>query len=269
MLRLNGMEDIPDSVAEIGPGDSFGAGIAAMLTGVREYFALDVTARNNPRRDVVMLDELADMFRNREPIPSESEFASLKPALDSYEFPDFLTTEILSESLDPRRITAIRLALEGTPTPGGPIIHAPAPWADHEVIEPSSVQLMFSQAALEHVEDLADAYHAMSSWLQPGGRVSHEVDLKSHGFASTWNGHWQYSDLAWKMIRWGREWTINGAPVSQHVELATQAGLEVDGLFLIRQESGIRRSKLAKRNASLSPDDLSTSGFYMRGHKPA
>ena len=42
MLHKNGWKSIPSSVAELGPGQSIGTGIAALLSGASSYYALDV-----------------------------------------------------------------------------------------------------------------------------------------------------------------------------------------------------------------------------------
>src|SRR5262245_29431558 len=43
LLHAHGYhEGVPRRVAEIGPGDSLGVGVAALLTGSSEYHALDV-----------------------------------------------------------------------------------------------------------------------------------------------------------------------------------------------------------------------------------
>src|SRR5262245_49632118 len=40
--QSGGLDPNPATVAELGPGDSLGVGITALLTGAKRYFALDV-----------------------------------------------------------------------------------------------------------------------------------------------------------------------------------------------------------------------------------
>ena len=73
-----------------------------------------------------------------------------------------------------------------------------APWNAPDVIDDASVDLIFSQAVLEHVDDLQGVYAAMRKWLKPDGIMTHQIDFKCHGKANAWNGHWTYSDFVWR-----------------------------------------------------------------------
>ena len=39
------------------------------------------------------------------------------------------------------------------------------------------MDFLYSQAVLEHVEDLDNTYKAMQKWLKPSGFISHTIDL--------------------------------------------------------------------------------------------
>src|SRR5204863_1477618 len=47
---------VPPCVAELGPGDSLGIGLAAMLSGADRYFAFDRKAFANPQTNLVILE---------------------------------------------------------------------------------------------------------------------------------------------------------------------------------------------------------------------
>src|SRR6202165_1423753 len=53
LLWANGMRTIPDTVAELGPGDSLGTGLAALLSGANRYYALDVVHYANTPRNLM------------------------------------------------------------------------------------------------------------------------------------------------------------------------------------------------------------------------
>jgi hypothetical protein len=48
----NGLQTCPRVVAELGPGDSLGTGIAALLSGAEQYVALDVVPHANVERNL-------------------------------------------------------------------------------------------------------------------------------------------------------------------------------------------------------------------------
>ena len=51
------------------------------------------------------------------------------------------------------------------------------------MVKSGSVDMILSQAVMEHVEHLEQTYEAMRHWLKPGGLASHAIDFKSHGTA--------------------------------------------------------------------------------------
>jgi hypothetical protein len=44
----------------------------------------------------------------------------------------------------------------------------------------SSLDLVFSQAVLEHVDDPEETYKTMVAWLKPSGYASHVIDFSAH-----------------------------------------------------------------------------------------
>src|SRR5450631_1044571 len=73
----------PSRVAEFGPGDSIGIGLAALLCGADRYYGLDALPLANLRRNLSVLDELVELFRARLPIPGDVEFPNVRPKLRS------------------------------------------------------------------------------------------------------------------------------------------------------------------------------------------
>jgi SAM-dependent methyltransferase len=254
---------IPESVAELGPGDSIGIGLAALLAGTEKYYALDVVAYSDLKSNLTIFDELVQLYRDREPIPGDDEFPSMNPKLRSYEFPQNLLTEpLLRITLDPARIDDIRSSIEHADDGRSRIFYR-APWDDEAVIERNSIDLFFSQAVLEHVNNLADVYKSMRRWLKPNGVMSHQIDYRCHGKADTWNGHWTYSDAVWKLIVGRRPYLLNRAPHSEHVRLLKEAGFEILKQNLVRSVSALQQKHLAPRFHSLNDEDLTTSGAFI------
>jgi len=254
---------VPRVVAELGPGDSIGIGVAALLSGAEKYDALDLVRYSDLSRTREMFDELVRMFSEREPVPGGSEFPALKPALERNDFPHhILDNTTMRAALSPARIATIREAIDRAGESPTMIVYQ-APWNDPSVIQPGSVDFIFSQAVLEHVDDLDGVYAAMRKWLAPAGLMSHQIDFQCHRKADTWNGHWTYSDFAWKLAVGGRAFLLNRAPHSRHVSLLKQHGFETLIDRPVRSASVLKRRQLAARFRDLSEDDLTTSGVYL------
>jgi len=272
LAHKNGLPTQFDVVAELGPGDSLGIGLAALLSGANQYYALDVVQHANLEKNLRVFDELASLFARREPMPDEAEFPTLKPYLQSYEFPGHVLTEArLQQALRPGRLESIRNAI-ANPNGGGAdriSICYFVPWHDRLTIREASVDLVCSQAVLEHVDDLENAYRALHRWLKAGGVMSHQIDFRCHKTARAWNGHWAHSDLVWGLMRGKRHYLLNRQPHSRHVNLMQAAGFEIVCDMALRGPSGVARKRLASRFRNMSDDDLATSGAFIQAVKRA
>ena len=254
---------VPPIVAELGPGDSIGIGIAALLSGADRYYAFDIIRYSDLSRARGIFDELVRMFVDREPVPGAGEFPSLNPKLEDYAFPHgLLDGEWLRSALSPQRVAAIRSAIDlAADAPS--MIQYQAPWNDLAGVPGGSVDLIYSQAVLEHVDDLDGAYASMRRWLKTGGLMSHQIDYRCHGKADTWNGHWTYSDFTWKVVVGRRAYLLNRVPHSSQLAMLKRNGFDVVSERLVRSASSLQKRQLAARFRDLSQDDLTTSGAYL------
>jgi hypothetical protein len=110
LLWASGMRTIPDTVAELGPGDPLGTGLAALLSGANHYYALDIVHYANTPRNLMIFDQLVDLFQRRVGRPSKG-WPDYDQHLDPNMFPSHILTESALESaLAPDRIAAIRSA---------------------------------------------------------------------------------------------------------------------------------------------------------------
>lgn len=259
---------IPRIVAELGPGDSIGIGLAALLSGVEKYYALDLVRYSDLKRNLTVFEELVTLFRAREPIPGDEELPGVFPRLACYDFPhDLLDVTALDAALAPERIRQVRRSIEAPGDDDSSVVYQ-APWSDQGVIRDGSVDLIYSQAVLEHVDDLPGVYQAMRQWLKPGGAMSHQIDFQAHGKADTWNGQWTYSDVTWKLVTGRRAYLLNRAPRSEHSRLLQDCGFTIVKEDVTRATSTLRRSDLAGRFSNLSEDDLTTSGTFILALAP-
>jgi len=260
-----------DTVAELGPGDSIGTGIAALISGANNYYAFDVVRYANIEKNLKIFKELISLFKERADIPDHREFPKLKPYLKSYAFPkQILSDRKLDELLKPKRIAAIKNAIENMDkmvTQNKIKICYFVPWDDASIIRNNSIDIIFSQAVLEHVDKLFDTYRAMFNWLKNDGFISHTIDFKSHGFANEWNGHWLYSNFVWKLIRGKRPYLINREPYGAHINFINNSGFRLVTEIKIKEKSNINKKDLAGKFKNLSNDDFTTRGVFIQAVK--
>ncbi len=260
----NGLSVRPSVVAELGPGDSLGSGLAALLTGADKYFAFDVVKYTDIRKNLTIFDELVTLFRERADIPADDEFPGVIPKLDTYAFPTTMLSEAYLEPLLlPERLDAIRNAILSFDEKDS-MIQYKVPWQDDGLVESGSVDLVFSQAVLEHVNQVPSVYHSIFSWLKPGGYMSHAIDYRCHGCAKEWNGHWTYSDFNWKLIMGKRPFLINRLPHSNHLKLIEKTGFKLVCNIPYQLPSKIGKSQLAAQFRDMPPDDMVTSTAFVQ-----
>jgi len=253
----------PQVVAELGPGDSLGIGLAALIFGAEKYYAFDVVAFADIKNNLKIFDALVSLAKERKDIPNETDFPEVKPYLDSYAFPDDIyTVERLSICLAPKRLNRIRGSILN-PEGDDSVIQYIVPWFSESVMEKSSVDLIFSQAVLEHVDALKNTYETMFNWLKSDGYMSHQIDFKCHGTSKSWNGHWLYPELLWKLIRGKRAYLLNRVPYSTHGKMLADSGFSLVKEKKIAMGSLIRLQDVDKKFKTLSSEDLHTSGAYI------
>lgn len=268
LLRANGMQSIPDSIAELGPGDSLGVGLAALLSGVNNYYALDVVRHSSPVTNIRIFDELVPLFKSRAARPTKG-WPDFDEYLNKDLFPShILDDKLLESSLSESRIQSIRKTLENPYHHSEEIsIKYMVPWSDSRVIVENSVDVILSHSVLEHVVDLEGTYRALYAWLKPKGMMSHQIDFKSHGITDVWNGYRAYPEMVWKLILGKRPYLINRQPCSAHEKLAIKNGFNIVFNLKNHRSDGIRRSELSSIWEDISDDDLTCSGAFIQAMK--
>lgn len=268
MLWESGMRSIPDTVAELGPRDSIGTGLAAMLSGASTYYALDVARYSNTDFNLKIFDQLVALFKARTGRPTKG-WPDYDRYLDENLFPSHILTEkVLKAALTDERIGLIRNALANPDAENGQVtIRQMVPWSSHDVIEKGSVDLILSQSVLEHVVELESTYRALYLWLKPDGMMSHQIDFTSHRLSKEWNGYRACSETLWKMIFGKRRFLINRQPCSVHVDLMKKNGFKIVCHLKRHRKDGIPRSRLSSHWANISDDDLTCSATFIQAQK--
>ena len=256
-----GMASVPSSVAEIGPGDSIGIGLAALIAGAERYCGLDVVPYSLSERNHRIFGDLVAFFRDRAPNASWG-WPNYDHLLDARRFPSAaLPDAALRRSLAADRLEAIWAALGGRPDRVR--IEYRCPWSSAAAIEPGSVDWLWSHSVLEHVDDLEAAYAAMHRWLKPGGFMSHQVDLRSHELLPEWNGHWSVPGWRWRLMRGRRLYLINREPYSAHARLVRKHFEVRTELTLEEPGGGIAEERFRAPFDRLDPRERRTSGYFV------
>ncbi len=269
----NGVTKIPKHIVELGPGDTLGTGFAALITGADKYYALDIVRYTNVEESLKIFDELVLLFKNKTPIPGKEEFPLIRPLLNNYDFPDYLFEEnSLAYLLSPERIDRIRNAIKSiddiNKKETNQMISFVVPWLGNNIIENDSIDLIFSQAVLQHIDQLGLTYNYMYQWLKPNGVISHEIDFKSMGSADTWDGHWAYSDVEWMIVKGRKLFYINREAYSTHEQLLKKNQFEVLFERKCFAAPTLDKNKIASRFKSFSDDDLRISNTFYQATKP-
>jgi SAM-dependent methyltransferase len=135
-----------------------------------------------------------------------------------------------------------------------------------------SIDLIYSRAVLEHVDDLDASFSDMYNALKPNGLAVHQVDLKSHGLHKS-N---PLDFLVWPAWLWRLMYSGKGVPnrlrLDKYREVAGQSGmqtLKIEHTATAAWQDIIAvKGKLAPLFSRVSDEDLSCLGFWMHLNKP-
>ncbi len=219
------------TIAEIGPGDTLGVGLCAILYGFNKYIGFDVIPHSNSDNNAIVLNELRKLF------PIENKNFEL------------LEKEIIKNASNKLKYVV--------------------PWNSEENIEESTIDLIISNAVMEHVVNLEDAYKIMFKWLKPGGCCSHVIDYRAHEFSDLWCEHFYINKYFWKFLMHGRMYPINRMPHSFHIKLLKAAGFEI---ILEKKNRGTKAEleKISKHiKSQFSEDDLTIQTAHIIARKPS
>lgn len=259
---INSISEL-QSVAEIGPGDSLGIGMAAIYSGIRNYYAFDVLKHANIDNDKKINSELVKLFKDKVEIPHGKGFEATNPPLDNYSFPNELSG-MTSDYFDDR-FNMIKMALEGKESEVS--ISYVVPWTKKSQNAINNLDLIFSQAVMEHVEDIHFAYKEMYKWLKIGGIISHQVDFKAHEMTDDWNGHFFINEKVWKFLLKGRKYPINRLPLSVHLNVLNDLGFNITNLIPVTRDNSNGGKKTKVNGVTFEDRDLITSSALIQAVK--
>lgn len=269
-MQTFGWHPAGKKIGELGPGNSAGVGVAALLSGVDSYSAfgaLRYPFSKNLTALVALVRAMARLYSERRPIPTPDEYPQVVPFLESYEFPSWLDQE--QDLASHRKKVIEELTRPPESEAGFKRLQYIAPYASLDMCGyRESFDGVFSQAVFEHVREVEDTYRLVFDLLKPGGWSWHVIDFRSHGLSSDWNGHWGYPQWLWKIIEGRREFLLNRLPLSEQIKAAGRAGFKIEQVFrfaegqspALARKSRLRREDFAEPFSELSDEDKATLG---------
>lgn len=267
LLHENGMNDLPTSIVEIGPGDSLGIGLNALITGAEKYYAFDIIEHSNIERNLKILDEIIDLYKAKVEIPHGKLLNKVKPRLENYKFPSqILSDEYLKKMLNPDRLQQIREVIKKGET-GIFSLKYVLPNSEKVIIENNSIDLVYSQAVMEHIVDIDSIYNNSYNWLRPSGYMSHQIDYSAHETDKLWYGHWKYPKWLWKIILNGRLYAINRYPNSYQIKSMLKSNFRIifQLPYLNSKAKSIKKDIFSKYE--FCNEDLNTASAYIISKK--
>ena len=266
ILYKNGFTKIPNTIAELGPGDSIGTGLAGLLSGSKKFYALDVVEHTDIKKNISVFDELVTLFANHSALPDDNEFPRVLPRLTSYNFPsEIFADNNLENFLDKSRIQSLRNELVDIKKQKNSIKYM-CPWNDPKIIESDSVDVVFSQAVLEHVrhDEFESTMQECFRLLKSDGLMSHEIDFKDHLGGGL-------NNMRFSTKMWEKDWFAAGSGfytnrlrMPEIISICEKVGFLVEVRnFVCWDVSQIKRKHLAKEFNNLTDYDLSISKVHL------
>lgn len=214
---------------EMGPGDSVGSAVAARAMGFSAFHLVD--AGDYATKSVETYQAIGEVCRRKGLTPPDLAQAT--------------------------RFDDVLRACRATYSTGG--------LQSYRDIPSASVDLIFSQAVLEHVRrgEFAQVAAEMRRILKPDGIASHQIDLRDHlggglnnmRIASRW---WETEFMAQSGFY------TNRIRFSEMCRIFEQAGFHVDVASVDKWRAApIAIAKLASEFRHLDPEDLLVSSFHV------
>jgi len=220
------------TILEIGPGDNFLLAYIFLLNGAKEVYLIDRLKTNiNDSYNFKFYKHYIQNYYKREQKIDLKDFFCLNSKIKYFSYTPF---ECLSK------------------------------------IKKNSVDLIFSQAVLEHITDLKTAIQKNNLFLKEGGYTIHQVDLRDHLHFND-NCYLDFLKYRCRFWKFFGEMT-NRARFSQYINYFNNYNLEIlDILDIKRVGPYTKINKIKKRflevYRNLSDEDLSIISFKIIAKK--
>jgi len=260
---------LPNVILELGPGNTVGFGLVAMLLYESDYMSLDIGEFFDPTVNLVALDEIYEQLSAGTFDSSDISINFMPKNHNTIQVRDIQKLSPSGTTISDRYYLLRSRIQEPLPYPlkerwTTPILQKETSsifLSSRRIPDPTRVEAVFSQAVLEHIDDLPGLFIHLVSTGAPGAIHSHHVDLSCHDLTREWNGHWAFSEAQWRIIRGRRPQFINRATESYLLTLFNNLDLPI--LHQERYRHTDRPSiKDNLSRISSSPSDFSAESCY-------
>ncbi len=217
-LKENNVSPNFDKIAELGTGGSLGVGLCFLLTGAKEFCALEIEDEFDLKKNLQIFGEIAELIKNH--TPATDKYKNLNYRLKNYDFPDELKKLNICKQ---QNIKNIRKAIKSTNHSDNPI-KIILDWHKKENL---SFDFIYSRAVMEHVENPLEVHRNLYDALVEGGFVLHDIELHSHGLTKDIHGHLKINNILWKLIKGRRKYSLNRLTMEGHLAAMKECGFEI------------------------------------------
>ena len=244
-----------NTICEFGPGDSVAIGLLYMIIYKSKYVAFDAYPYFDKGVSFKACSKALEHLKNIDTSSSLALFLRSNRFSNSIDISNlfrYLKQNIIPniKDLSSKDISDAITKIE---------YHAPYNLDDHK--NKYQFDLIFSQAVLEHCDNLSEIYKFQKSNLHYDGVSYNHIDFKSHGTSFRWNGQYSISNKLYKSLEKSNtfQW-INRMPISHHQSLIKEVGLKTFEVVKFKYNEGIGMEKVSKDMQSFIKDldDLDT-----------
>jgi SAM-dependent methyltransferase len=234
--RCNGKIDLKDKVVlEIGPGNSLAIGLLFLGYGAKKVF---------------LVDRFKHLFWD------EHDIVYHKKVLEQIKEKDFHFSSVASEAIVSMTNHSIDLDNNKLEYRFGDAANLP--------LDNCSVDMVFSNAVLEHVHDVRKAISEMGRVTKPDGFGIHEIDLRDHFFQATPLRLLRYPDWLWNLMTWNRPGYTNRFLLTDYLEIFKASGFLIKKLASTREYEGeLSGLKMARKFKGYSYNEMKTLAFWV------
>lgn len=207
-LKETGVNTSLERIGEIGNGGSFGVGICALLSGTKEYYALEIEDIYDVEQNLNLLNEILAFFKQNTEI---TENPKINIETICFKYPEDLIKPLY---LDEKIVKEIREdILSGFRE--SKRIHLVKNWQTHNSLE---LDFIFSRAVMEHVQNPSTVYESAIKQLKSKSFMLHDIQFHSHGLTKELDGQYKVSQILWKIIFGKRIYFLNRWQLTDHLE---------------------------------------------------